>query len=181
MKSGLLAIVAAPLLAASFAIFSAQTIELYFKGDDLGRHLKNGELLLSSSAPAGTVSKLLHTNFYSYAVPDFEFVNHHWLTGVIYFLVWKRVGFAGLNAFYIRLGNLHAAFLRSLPLVLAEPLQRLTELAQSAGVARYRGLMGEPAHRFHIWSGIHWRFYARRVAHAPAKGASNFRSQSLGN
>ena len=106
MKSGLLAIIAATLLAAGFAIFSAQTVELYLKGDDLGRHLKNGELLLSSTAPAGTASKLLHTNFYSYATPDFEFVNHHWLTGVIYFLVWKRVGFAGLNAFYILLGCL---------------------------------------------------------------------------
>jgi hypothetical protein len=72
----------------------------------LGRHLKNGELLLSSTAPAGTASKLLHTNFYSYATPDFDFVNHHWLTGVVYFLVWKSVGFAGLNAFYILLGCL---------------------------------------------------------------------------
>jgi hypothetical protein len=104
VKSRLLAILASTLLVACFAISSADKIELYLHGDDLGRHLKNGELLLSSTAPAGTASKLLHTNFYSYAMPDFDFVNHHWLTGVIYFLIWKRVGFAGLNAFYILLG-----------------------------------------------------------------------------
>lgn len=95
--------VASTLLVACFAIASAEKIELYTRGDDLGRHLKNGELLLSS---AGAASKLLHTNFYSYATPDFEVVNHHWLSGVVYYLVWKRVGFAGLNAFYVTLGCL---------------------------------------------------------------------------
>ena len=61
-------------------------------------HLKNGELLLSSTAPGGTVWALLHTNFYSYSQPDLEFVNHHWLAGVIFFLVWKAGGFSGVNA-----------------------------------------------------------------------------------
>lgn len=94
------------LLIAWFAITSAETIDLTLGGDDLGRHLKNGELLLSSTAPAGTASALLHTNFYSYTQPDLEFVNHHWLTGVIFFSVWKLGGFAGLNSFYILLGAL---------------------------------------------------------------------------
>jgi hypothetical protein len=98
--------VASTLLIACFAISSAEKIELYTRGDDLGRHLKTGELLLSSTVPAGTVSKLLYTNFYSYATPDFEVVNHHWLSGVVYFLIWKRIGFAGLNAFYLVLGCL---------------------------------------------------------------------------
>jgi MFS family permease len=106
VKSGLCAFLATALLTACYAISSTEKIELTFGGIDLGRHLKNGELLLSSTAPAGTAAKLLHTNFYSYAMPDFEFVNHHWLTGVIYYLVWKRVGFAGLNAFHVLLGCL---------------------------------------------------------------------------
>jgi hypothetical protein len=93
------------LLAACYALFSAESIDLLVTGDDLGRHLKNGELLLSSSTADGTVSKLLHTNFYSFSNPESEFINHHWLAGVVYFLVWKAVGFAGLNAFYILLGT----------------------------------------------------------------------------
>jgi len=57
------------LLIAWFAITSAETIDLTYGGVDLGRHLKNGELLLSSTAPGGTVWALLHTNFYSYSQP----------------------------------------------------------------------------------------------------------------
>ena len=100
------AVIAAALLVACYAVWSAEKIELYLRGDDLGRHLKNGELILSSATPPGTVTRLLHTNFYSYATPDFEFVNHHWLAGVVYFVVWKAAGFAGLNAFYVLLGSL---------------------------------------------------------------------------
>ena len=97
MKSGFSALIATTLLVALFAVSSAEKIELYLRGNDLGRHLKNGELLLSSTAPAGTAPKLLHTNFYSYATPDFDFVNHHWLTGVVYFLVWKSVGLPSVS------------------------------------------------------------------------------------
>lgn len=95
------AVIATALLVACYAVWSAEKIEIYLHGDDLGRHWKNGELILSSATPPGTVGRLLHTNFYSYATPDFEFVNHHWLTGVVYFVVWKAAGFAGLNAFYV--------------------------------------------------------------------------------
>jgi len=40
---------------------------------DLGRHLKNGELLLSGNLD------LLYKNYYSYTDPDYAFINHHWL------------------------------------------------------------------------------------------------------
>jgi hypothetical protein len=101
------------LLIAWFAITSAETIDPPWGGVDLGRHLKNGELLLSPTSPAGTASALLHTNFYSYTQPYAEFVNHHWLAGVIFFSIWKIGGFAGLNASYILLGALTLAlFLR---------------------------------------------------------------------
>jgi len=101
------------LLIAWFAITSAETIDLTFGGIDLGRHLKNGELLLSSKAPGGTASAILHTNYYSYVQSEVEFVNHHWLAGVLFFSIWKVAGFAGLNAFYILLGALTLAlFLR---------------------------------------------------------------------
>jgi hypothetical protein len=87
-----------------YTLASANKIDLFFGGVDLGRHLTNGRLLLSSSAPAGTASKILHRNFYSYAAGETEFVNHHWLSGVVYFLVWSVSGFVGLNAMYILLG-----------------------------------------------------------------------------
>ena len=100
-------------LLACYALSSIEIIDLTTSGADLGRHLKNGELLLSPAVPAGTVSKLLHTNFYSYSQPDFEFINHHWLSDIAFFLAWKSGGFAGLNAFYIFLGVLtFALFLR---------------------------------------------------------------------
>lgn len=65
---------------------------------DLGRHLKNGEIVLSGS-PAER-SAVLHTNFFSFAAPDYPFVNHHWLTGVVFYLVFKLASFPGLAVFY---------------------------------------------------------------------------------
>ncbi len=89
------------LLIVLYAITSAEVIDLTNGGIDLGRHLKNGELLLSPAA-----SQILHTNFYSYTQPDLEFVNHHWLAGIVFHAVYKLGGFPGLNAFYILLGGL---------------------------------------------------------------------------
>ncbi len=61
---------------------------------DLGRHLKNGEFFLENfSVP--------RTNFYSYTHPDFPFLNHHWLSGAIFFSVLKWAGFEGLSLFFI--------------------------------------------------------------------------------
>ena len=87
------------LLIVLYAVTSAEMIDLTNGGIDLGRHLKNGELLLSPAA-----SQILHTNFYSYTQPDREFVNHHWLAGIVFHAVYKLGGFRGLNAFYILLG-----------------------------------------------------------------------------
>lgn len=60
---------------------------------DLGRHLKNGELILEQ----GLRSAVLFSNYYSYTFPDFPAINHHWLFGVISYLFWKVTGFTGLN------------------------------------------------------------------------------------
>lgn len=57
---------------------------------DLGRHIKNGEIILSTG-------KVFSTNLYSYTNPDFYAPNHHWLFGVISYLVHKTFGFAGLT------------------------------------------------------------------------------------
>jgi len=92
-------IVVFALLLCCYALTSAEVIDFTTGATDLGRHLKNGELLLSGS------SGILRTNFYSYTQPDFEFINHHWLADVIFFLAWKAGDFEGLNAIYILLGG----------------------------------------------------------------------------
>lgn len=47
---------------------------------DLGRHITNGQLTISNwSIP--------NTNTYSYTYPDHPFFNHHWLSGVIFYLL----------------------------------------------------------------------------------------------
>lgn len=86
------------------AILLAQKIDLPLA--DLGRHLKNGEIILN--APWAEKWRLLHTNYYSYTESGHEFVNHHWFSGVVFYLIFKIVGFKGLSAVYI--GVVTAAF-----------------------------------------------------------------------
>jgi len=81
--------------------FMAEKIDLTTA--DLGRHIKNGELLAGSGYDLTDKNSLLFQNFYSYTNPDFPFTNHHWASGVIFFWVYKIVGFAGLSIFYILL------------------------------------------------------------------------------
>ncbi|MFH0805722.1 MAG: hypothetical protein V1901_02500 [Patescibacteria group bacterium] len=64
---------------------------------DLGRHIKNGELVLSGDL------NILKSNFYSYTEPDFQVINHHWGGGVIFYIIFKVAGFAGLSFFYFLL------------------------------------------------------------------------------
>jgi len=61
---------------------------------DLGRHIKNGEIILNTF-------KVPETNFYSYTYPDYPFVNHHWGSGVIFYLLYQTVGFIGISIFFI--------------------------------------------------------------------------------
>jgi hypothetical protein len=68
---------------------------------DLGRHIKNGEILLAGGPENNARQLLLTTNYYSYTYSDFPFVNHHWGSGVIFFLVWKVASFWGLSLFYL--------------------------------------------------------------------------------
>ena len=58
-------------------------------GQDIGRHLKIGEIIWQT----GEVPK---TNLFSFTEPDFPFINHHWLSEVIFFGVFNLGGFTGL-------------------------------------------------------------------------------------
>jgi len=69
--------------------------------DDLGRHLENGKIVWQNK-------EVLTANFYSYTEPNFPFINHHWLSGVVFYLLYLAAGFSGLVVFKIIL--LLAAF-----------------------------------------------------------------------
>lgn len=81
-------------------LFYAQQINL--TAVDLGRHIKNGQVIIENHRP-------ISTNFYSYTQPNFPSLNHHWLSGVVFYSVQKFFGFDGLSIFFILLSL--AAFL----------------------------------------------------------------------
>lgn len=62
---------------------------------DLGRHIRNGEQLLSGNFD------FLYENYYSYTYPDFPFVNHHWFGGLIFYLVSVIGGFTTVQLLFI--------------------------------------------------------------------------------
>lgn len=80
-------------------LFLAQKINL--PAADLGRHIKNGEILLHAGEYNISRSALLHTNFFSYTHPDFPFINHHWGYGIIAYLTYTLFGWTGLSLAYI--------------------------------------------------------------------------------
>lgn len=77
---------------AIYSLFLARKINFFVA--DLGRFLKTGELFFQNfSIPC--------TNLYSYTHPDYPYLNHHWGSGVIFFLNEKLAGFYGLSVFFI--------------------------------------------------------------------------------
>ncbi|MDP2926824.1 MAG: hypothetical protein Q8N65_01660 [bacterium] len=89
------------LLLSWYGLFLIHRIDL--AAADLGRHLKNGQILVENFS---LDSPVLKTNFYSYTEPDYPTINHHWLSGVIFFLVFRSAGFVGLHLFFIGLSFL---------------------------------------------------------------------------
>ena len=73
-------------------IIFAQKIE--FTSVDLGRHLANGRELFNHPS-------LLFKNTYSYTEPNFPFINHHWLAGLIYYKLYLIGGFKSLSVLNI--------------------------------------------------------------------------------
>ncbi len=78
-------------------IFLAQPVNLV--DTDLGRHIENGRYFF-------TEHKIPDTNLYSYTNPDVPFINHHWGSGLLFFLIWKIAGLSGLSFFYVALSLL---------------------------------------------------------------------------
>lgn len=80
------------LILALYAIFLTHKINLVTA--DLGRHIKNGEILLENA-------RILTHNFYSFTTPDFPTLNHHWASGLLFFGFWKSFGFNGVELLFI--------------------------------------------------------------------------------
>jgi len=57
--------------------------------EDIGRHIKLGEIIWQS----GSVP---HTNLLSYTAADFPFINHHWLSEVVFYGFYHFGGLAGI-------------------------------------------------------------------------------------
>lgn len=68
--------------------------KINFTATDLGRHLKNGEVILKTFS-------IPKTNLYSYTYSGKETIYHHWLTGVVFYLIYQLTGFIGLHFFYL--------------------------------------------------------------------------------
>jgi hypothetical protein len=84
-------------------IIALTTLVYFHQGDftsvDLGRHLKNGQIIF-------TEPDILFKNVYSYIDADFPFINHHWLSGVIFWLLYLIGSFKILTLLNILLGVL---------------------------------------------------------------------------
>src|SRR3989344_2058332 len=83
-RSNLVLFVLLFLLLAVFLIHNFDSI-----GQDIGRHLKVGEIIWQTK-------EVPQNNLFSFTEPDFAFVNHHWLSEVIFFGIFSFTGFTGL-------------------------------------------------------------------------------------
>ncbi|MEK7186799.1 MAG: hypothetical protein AAB690_00820 [Patescibacteria group bacterium] len=99
MKKG--QIIALVLLSLILVVLLAQKTNL--AAADLGRHIKNGEIMIHGGEYGLSRDALLHTNFFSYTEPDFPFVNHHWASGILFYLIFSVFGWGGLSLFGILL------------------------------------------------------------------------------
>ena len=81
------------------ALFLLTPRKINIMVSDIGRHLKNGEIFL-------TTGKIIDTNFYSYTEPDVPVINHHWLSGIIFYFIYSNFGFNGLSIFFSLLTGL---------------------------------------------------------------------------
>jgi len=63
---------------------------------DLGRHLRLGEMIITGGESRKCA---LYLNCLTYTYPDYPFINHHWGSEVIFYLIHKAGGFPALIIF----------------------------------------------------------------------------------
>lgn len=100
MKAKIIPAALFALIIVCYGFFITNKIDL--TTTDLGRHLKNGEIAVNSIFSDQKIfNQLLENNFYSYTETDHPFINHHFGSGIIFFLIEKFSGFQGLSLFFI--------------------------------------------------------------------------------
>jgi len=63
---------------------------------DLGRHLRLGEMIVAGGENRKCA---IYSNCLTYTYPDYPFVNHHWGSEVIFYLLYEWAGFSGIIIF----------------------------------------------------------------------------------
>ena len=74
-------------LVATLSIHSLNSIN-----QDIGRHFKSGEIIWETKS-------VYKTNLFSFTEPDHPFINHHWLSEVVFYLLNGLIGLKGLIVF----------------------------------------------------------------------------------
>lgn len=59
---------------------------------DIGRHLKSGQIIWETK-------QIYKTNLFSFTEPNQPFINHHWLSEVVFYLLYIIIGLKGLIVF----------------------------------------------------------------------------------
>jgi hypothetical protein len=59
---------------------------------DMGRHLLFGKIMLQTK-------NIISTNLLSYTYPNFHYINSHWLSEIIFYLIYSSFGAIGLTVF----------------------------------------------------------------------------------
>src|SRR3989344_404484 len=78
------------LLVLVFALLFVLSIHSFNSiGQDIGRHLKVGEIIWQTK-------EIPKTNLFSYTEPNSPFTNHHWLSEVVFYHIFNFCGFTGL-------------------------------------------------------------------------------------
>jgi hypothetical protein len=75
------------------------TVPINLVTADIGRHVKNGELLVHDWL--GTGQSVLTSNLYSYTAPDWPVVNHHWASGIFFYWLREAGGFRVVHIIFI--------------------------------------------------------------------------------
>ncbi len=113
------------ILVLNFLILVTKPINLITA--DLGRHIENGRILINGHLNQKLA--VLNTNYYSYTQPHQEFLNHHWGSGVIFYIIYVFFGFTGTAFFYSTV--LTVSFLLSIYLSIKKSGYLLTLLIAS--------------------------------------------------
>lgn len=76
-----------------FVFFASLLVHpLYSVNQDIGRHIKSGEIIWQTK-------NVYKTNLFSFTEPDHPFINHHWLSEVVFFGLNNLAGLQGLIIF----------------------------------------------------------------------------------